>query len=229
MSATDQSFRGAAFGGFNRQDVMRYIEASSKEHSAKLSQLKKALETEKKTREELENQMASAGIREDDSTGRAQRAEEHLAETNSKLNTAMAELEEKTARLTAAERELADLREQVERFAPEAIAYEGLKDRCATIELEAHQRAQAVEDASIAAAEATHAQLTAWVEKVRGSYGRLCQDVSATLTHADSELIRAQHSLDGVSDEFAGHDAALEAIVNAYETVALPKELVSVG
>ncbi|MEG1073328.1 MAG: hypothetical protein RSE09_06775, partial [Oscillospiraceae bacterium] len=159
----------------------------------------------------------------------AQRAEEHLAETNGKLNTAVAELEEKTARLTAAERELADLREQVERFAPEAIAYEGLKDRCATIELEAHQRAQAVEDASIAAAEATHAQLTAWVEKVRGSYGRLCQDVSATLTHADSELIRAQHSLDGVSDEFASHDAALEAIVNAYETVALPSEPVSVG
>ncbi|MEG0442101.1 MAG: hypothetical protein RR544_07370, partial [Oscillospiraceae bacterium] len=71
MSATDQSFRGAAFGGFNRQDVMRYIETSSKEHSAKLSQLKIALETEQKAREELENQMASAGIREDDSAGRA--------------------------------------------------------------------------------------------------------------------------------------------------------------
>lgn len=229
MSATDQSFRGAAFGGFNRQDVMRYIETSSKEHSAKLSQLKIALETEQKAREDLETQMASAGIREDDSAGRAQRAEQHLAETNSKLNAATAELEEKTARLTAAERELADLRERVERFEPEAIAYEGLKDRCATIELEAHQRAQTIVDESVAAAEATRAQLTAWVEKVHGSYGRLCQDVAATLNHADSELIRAQHSLDGISDEFAGHDAALEDIVKSYESVSRPKELMSVG
>ncbi|MEG1578394.1 MAG: hypothetical protein RRY64_00420 [Oscillospiraceae bacterium] len=229
MSATDQSFRTAAFGGFNRQDVMRYIETSAKEHSAKLSQLKKALETEQKAHEELENQIASAGIREDDSVGRAQRAEEHLAETNSKLNAATAALEEKTARLTAAERELGELRDQVRRFEPEATAYEGLKDRCATIELEAHQRAQAIIDESIASTEATRVQLTAWVEKVRGSYGRLCQDVSATLVHADSELTRAQHSLDGIADEFAGHDAVLEDIVKGYEAVSAPKEPVSVG
>ncbi|MEG2455244.1 MAG: hypothetical protein RSC08_03230 [Oscillospiraceae bacterium] len=226
MSATEQSFRGAAFGGFNRQDVLRYIETASKEHNGRLAALKTQMEAEHATCISLEQRCESAELRETESAARAQRAEEHLAKVNAQHNAAQAELEEKRVRLAAAERELADLRDQVGQMAPAATAYEGLKDRAATIELEAHQRAQSIVETAEKTAETTRKQLCAWVEKVRSSYGRLCADVSATLSHADGELERAQHSLAGVSDEFSDYDAALKEIADAFQAGVTPKPIV---
>ena len=39
MSATELQFRTAAFGGFQKQDVLSYIESSNHTHAEKLEQL----------------------------------------------------------------------------------------------------------------------------------------------------------------------------------------------
>ena len=36
-------FRTSAFGGFNKQDVMAYLEKSAREHSGKIAELQKEL------------------------------------------------------------------------------------------------------------------------------------------------------------------------------------------
>ena len=40
----DNQFRNAAFGGFNRQDVMEYLERTAREHSEELAQLRARLD-----------------------------------------------------------------------------------------------------------------------------------------------------------------------------------------
>ena len=37
MSAGETQFRTAAFGGFQKQDVLNYIETAAREHAEKLS------------------------------------------------------------------------------------------------------------------------------------------------------------------------------------------------
>ena len=43
-----QQFRSAAFGGFNKQDVLNYIETTNREHAAAVESLKKSLRFNKK-------------------------------------------------------------------------------------------------------------------------------------------------------------------------------------
>ena len=55
MSATELQFRTSAFGGFHKQDVLSYIEASGREHAAQLEAVQKELETAQKELEEARN------------------------------------------------------------------------------------------------------------------------------------------------------------------------------
>ena len=46
-------FRNAAFGGFNRRDVLEYIELSARENNAKLRDLTERLEAVEREKAEL--------------------------------------------------------------------------------------------------------------------------------------------------------------------------------
>ena len=52
----DNQFRNAAFGGFNRQDVMDYLERTAKEHSEELAQLRARLDEDEKQLVRLEGE-----------------------------------------------------------------------------------------------------------------------------------------------------------------------------
>lgn len=218
MSATEHPFRGAAFGGFNRKDVIHYIETANRTHREKIAQLQGNLEAEGATRLSLESKLAAAESQAAAAEARAKKAEEDLARVSAELRGLTASAEGKTIRLEALERENSDLREQVRRMTPAASAYESLKDRAATIELEAHNRAANIVAEAEGSAESIRAAVLAWVEKVKASYLRLRGDASATLTHTGGELERARRALESADGALSAQDEELERLFSACQS-----------
>jgi len=208
MSATEHQFRGVAFGGFNRQDVLTYVEAAISEHGRQMELLQQELKRGAEARAEQAAALSEAQTREAQSVKEKERL-------SIELSAAQSQLAEKSAALANAERELALLREQVKTMGPDAEAYVHIKDRAATIELEAHLRAQAILDEGEAQAKASRVRAEEWLRKVQAGYDRLRTDVDATVSHASGELERIQKLLGGIMDGFAVHDEAWEALLNA--------------
>ena len=125
-------FRTAAFGGFRKEDVLAYLEQSSKAHSERVNALQRELEQAKAAC--AEDQKENSGL-----TGEVTRLQEKLAQFSADLTAA-------TARKNELEQLTAQLQSELEAMRPAAEAYEAIKERTAGIELEAHGRAQAIEE-----------------------------------------------------------------------------------
>jgi len=194
----------SAMGGFNRQDVLTYIDAAAKSHAQDMEQIRAELE---QTRNQLQEFQARAEAAETQVTELAPRA--------AQMEKATAELEAKRSALAAAEREIKELRAKVAMLEPKAEAYEAVKEKTAGIELEAHQRAKQVTDEAQAHAAAIRSQTEQWLTKVKGSYERLRTDVEATINHTAGELERAGKALTQVNREFREHDVAMQAVSDA--------------
>lgn len=196
-----QQFRSALFGGFNRQDVLTYIETAARSHAEELEALRQELEQTQKDLEEARTKAVTA-----------QAESERLAPRAAQMEKSTAELEEKRSGLAAAERELKELRARVAMLQPKADAYEAVKDKTAGIELEAHQRAKQVVAEAQKEADALRVRTEQWLSKVRGSYERLRTDVEASITHTAGELERAGKAVADLNREFRDHDAAMQAL-----------------
>ena len=152
MSDTELQFRTSTFGGFQKQDVLNYIETSNQEHREKLEAVRREL---------AEAEAAKAAQAEETAAAQAQTEakEKELQALRGELAAAHKEAEERKLEISLLEEELekakqrladteARLKESEEKLAkagPAAEAYEKVKDRTAGIELEAHCRAQAVQ------------------------------------------------------------------------------------
>ena len=81
------------------------------------------------------------------------------------------------SKLAVARAELARLQEQVALLEPTAQKYEELKDRVATVELDAHRKAQATVDEAQAQVEAMKEGAQQWISGILGQYDQLRQAV----------------------------------------------------
>lgn len=211
MSAGEYRFRSSPFG-FNRQDVIHYIEAIHRDYAAQLQSLKKDLEWEQGQRSQVEEQ-GSLASQEAVAAGKdAQRSKEELTKVLDELQEAQRQREELRLKLKAAQEELDALQMAADRMAPAARAYETLKEKAADIELDAHKRAQTIIKEGEAQAELTRRQVEDWVRQVESSYSRLRADVAATLAHVSSELGRTADSLQNVTAELDGHGQQLHSL-----------------
>jgi len=200
----EQQFRSAAIGGFNRQDVLNYIESATRRHAEELQELREELERVKLELEQTRSRAVSA-------EGEVER----LAPRAAQMEKSTAELEEKRSGLAAAEREMKELRARVAMLEPKAAAYEAVKDKTAGIELEAHQRARQVVEQAQKNADEVRVRTEQWLAKVRGSYERMRTDVEATITHTAGELERAGKAVVELNREFKQHDAAMQAVAES--------------
>ena len=118
------AIRSVAFGGFDKEDVARYIEQLSQE-TEKLREERDALQEKadclEKEAEELRTQVQE-------------------------LTKAREELSAEMARLAPLEKENAQLKEQVEALRPDAEAHVMLRGQVGAIECEARQRAAELEE-----------------------------------------------------------------------------------
>ena len=205
MNENEFQFRTAALGGFHKQDVLSYLERSAKEHREKTAELERELAGVKADKARLEEEK-----------GEMERRQVLLEEENQRLAADLADREAALADATAgketAERQEAALQEEAEKLRPAAKAYEAVKDRTASIELEAHGRAQAIEEEGRQKAKKHQQELVDWSAQLQAAYHRLRSDMDATLVHAIRELERAGQSLEGPSGELVVQDEALKII-----------------
>lgn len=216
MNENEFQFRTSAFGGFQKQDVMNYLERNAREHAEAVAALQKELAEEKVARAEGEEKLSDL-----------EKRLAALEEEKSTLSAQLAEREEELRRVKEEREELqtmaAGLQDQVDKLAPAAAAYEAVKDRTASIELEAHGRAQAIEQEGRQKAKKCQEQVKEWFAKTRQVYARLQTDMQATLGHAVRELERAGQSMSGLHDSLDGQEDALEAIQAQIEALDGPK------
>ncbi|NBI66614.1 hypothetical protein D1646_07245 [Pseudoflavonifractor sp. 60] len=106
---------------------------------------------------------------------------------------------------------------------PDAQAFVQLKERTAGVELDAHRRAQAVQEKAASDAQRTRRQVNQWLQRLGREYEALRSQVEATAAHAASELERADACLEKVNQMLGDQEAALEQLVQAYNKTDLDR------
>lgn len=163
------SIKSVTFGGFDKKDVIQYIEQGA--------EAQKALQAEN---DSLRQQVAAltaegASLREQLEQLTAQHTE--LQDTLTQERAARLELEQ-----------LKPLQEEIDRLRPDAEAYAQFREKIGAIECEARKRAGDLEAASLA-------QLRQTVSLFRTQYQSLMQTFESTASHVTGELRKVEVNL----------------------------------
>lgn len=185
MDTVIQKFR-TAIGGFNRQDVQQYMEQLSADHRRELDELQKRLEQAEQRNQELEAALSGAESEKSGAAAEEAKVRASLETSTRTLAKLRGELSQTESKLTVARRELERLQNQVGTLEPMAESYVQLKDRVATVELDAHRRAQDTVDAARAEAERVRADTQEWLDGVLEQYGRLRRGMDELLIQAQA-------------------------------------------
>ena len=183
MANSAHGFRKAIFGGFNRRDVLDYFERYARENQEQMERLQAELKRTQEERTEYGAQMRSA-----------------LEEKDTALEHARAEMEAVRARMAELEGTVSELQEKVARLEPQARGYEILKDRVATVELDAHQKAQVTLDRAKVKADGIRADTARWMDEFDAQYARLRGQVRDCADLA----IRAEEAFSALEDDYQG-------------------------
>ncbi len=183
MDPVIQKFRGAV-GGFNRRDVLQYIEQISAAHRKEVAALQKDLARCEDERRKLEATLAGLENEKGSVAAEEARVRASLEESTATLSRLRGELGDTETQLLAARGELERYQSEVAELAPLAKNYEELKDRVATVELDAHRKAQATVDEAKAQAEQIREETRRWLESVMTRYGSVRGAVDQLLCSA---------------------------------------------
>lgn len=215
MGEGSNRFRGAAFGGFNRQDVLNHLAKVDQEYSQTTDQLKGELETLRSAAEENQAQLQQA-------EGQLAQETQISQDFLSRLEKAQAALEEQTAALRTLEGEAEALRAAVSQLEPRALAYDRLKERTAAIELDAHERAQVTLEIARAEAETLRRQTLDWMREIQKSYLALRSRMEENFVCSRQELAQIGDAFQRTSREFGEYGIAIEALIRKAEGGAPP-------
>lgn len=201
----DHQFRTAAFGGFNRQDVLDYLASSALANQQQLQAVQEQLD---QSRKELEESAAQKD--------EIQALQAQAEELQSQLAQAKVREQELTKALEAAQQRVQQLDLRVTQLEPDAMAYAAVKERSAGVELEAHRRAQAVQEKAEYDAQRLRRQVNQWLQRLEQEYEGLRGQVEATVSHAASQLEQAGGYLGQVVSLMGEQEAVLEGLARAY-------------
>lgn len=176
--------KSVAFGGFDKQDVISYIERTAQEAATLQQELQSQADALRKQLEEAER--AGDALREELEKMRRSReeAEGRLAE-EAAVRAALEPVQQEAEQLR---REMAALRAEHEKLLPDAQAYAQFRERIGAIECEARKRAADLE-------EATCAQLRQTVDQFRRQYQILMSTFETTASHVNGELRKVEVNL----------------------------------
>lgn len=173
----NNTFKSVTFGGFDKQDVIRYIEQTAKEAA-------EVRETLEKENEDLRGRVERLNTR---LTAASSRAEALEAERQTLKEQLEREIAARQA-LEPAKPEAERLAEEVEKLRPDAEAYAQFRERIGAIECEARKRAADLEEATIA-------RLEGIIAAFREQYGTLASSFDATAAHVTGELRKVEVNL----------------------------------
>ncbi len=190
--AVTHSFR-RSIGGFNREDVVHYIEYLNSKHTAQVHQLQE--ENQQLQQQVAELQKAAADTSKlDELQRRCEQLQEQLTQANAD-NAAL------TCRISDGEHELAQLRAE----------RESREQELATKELEAYRRAEQVErvakeraDQIYQQATGTLAQATTQVDQAASMFRQIADQVTGQMSRLQSAVDSSRSALmDAASTMYA--------------------------
>ena len=222
----ENTFKSSVFGGFNRDDVIRYIEKTALESKQQIESLEQESDGLCRENADLRDKLAAAERERDqlaesyDTASGAQEAlkkgltaaQETIAELRAKLEdtTRKADYAQKEherlreAQKAEHEREMQKVLSELSELRTQAEEYGRVKAHIADIELSARERADALDAATRAKLQAYIASCTSQCAQVLATLGSTCESVSTALRHADEAVSRlpgAFTTLEGQLDE----------------------------
>lgn len=223
MNELELQFHTAVFGGFQKQDVLTYLETSALENTQKIAGLQREIEEASEARGQAEN-------RADEAQSRISRLERENRELNEALFSQeefMAqlkqELAERNAERDSLKQELSQLNAQLEALRPLAEGYEAIKDRTAGIELEAHGRAQIIEREAKEKAQSIREEMDGWCNQLRDSYTKLQHEAEASLSRVSQEIQVLGQNLSQISVTYQAQEKILDKLQSSVELITGPK------
>ncbi|MBQ7713517.1 MAG: hypothetical protein IJT71_01355 [Oscillospiraceae bacterium] len=185
----EKRFRASLFGGFNRKDVVEYIEKNAAAANERIAALEKDVDELVKENHALR-----------DSLSDAEGTRDQLSVT---LRESYAEQDSLRAERDAAVTERDALRAEAERLRPQAEEYAAIKSSLAELELAAHRRADAYE------AE-TREKLDALLRDCRAQCERLLAAADTTCANVASELQQGAENVSRLPDALRALRAGLD-------------------
>lgn len=223
MSNTGNRFRTVAFGGFHKQDVLDYITSFSKDYQNQIAGLKQKTEQAQRENAQLAEKAESAEAARSELVSEREWLSAELAQRTAALEQAQRELAELKQTHEKAAARLAELEEKLPGLEEDAAAYTVLKDRTATIELEAHCKAQETVEQAQAQAARIRGELENWLRRVQSGYQHLRTDVLDTVVHLHGELEQCKTVLEEAEPAFRQHDESLTELLQCERAAAGPK------
>lgn len=214
MDGGSNQFRGAAFGGFNRQDVLSYLATVETEHESITTTLRSELEETQNARTEDRKRLKEAETSLEQERKRTANLEEELEkseEARKKSDEALQQAQDQIKQLRAF---IADLE-------PKAIAYGRIKERAAAIELDAHERAQETLDQAKQEVAVIQQDCIRWIQEVQAGYERLRSGLNETFVKSTIELELICKSFDRITQEFDGHEDMMLEIRSKVEDMKI--------
>ncbi len=222
MSNQENRFRTVAFGGFHKQDVLNYITSASKDYQDQSVDLKKQAEAAQKERDALAEKYAAAEEARKKYAVDCERYSTTLTARTDALTRAERELSALKAAHEQAVARLAELEGRLPQLEADADAYAVLKDHTATIELEAHRKAQEIVDQAQSQSAKIRNELDGWLRRVQSTYQHLRTDMTAAVNQLSGELERGVKALNEIPETFRQHDETLADLMEC-ERAAGPK------
>ena len=193
------SFRSVPFGGFDKQDVVRYIEQASEKAAAVQRELQEENHSLRSKTAELEDQVEDL--------------QSQLEELKHERDRLQADLKAEAAHrkklepLRPLESETARLRAEVEKLRPDAMAYAQFRERLASIECDARKRADDLEAAA-------QKRMRQTVDTFRSQYQALMSTFEVASGHMSAELRKIEVSLSQLPHAMDKTTAALDALTD---------------
>lgn len=198
MEPVIQKFR-TALCGFNRRDVQQYLEQTAAAHQTEVEELKEQLAQAQERESRLADSLSGMESEKGSAAAAEAKVRASLEDSTRTLSKLRGELSQTESKLLVARRELERLQAQVGQMAPMAESYAQLKDRVATVELDAHRKAQDTLSEAQREAEQIREETHRWLEDVMAQYGALCQGMNVLLEQARTvgQLADQAKALDG--------------------------------
>ena len=175
-----RKFRTALFG-FNRKDVQQYVEQAAGEYREEFVRLQERLEQTEERCASLEAALSGAQSEKSGAAAEEAKVRASLEESTRALSRLRGELSQSESKLMVARQALERMKVQLDTLEPMAESYAQLRDRVATVELDAHRKAQDTVDEAKAEAERIRAEARAWLDGVLAQYDQLRQGMDAML------------------------------------------------
>ena len=172
----DASFKTCLFGGFDREDVVKFIEKTAAENQEQLETLEAELNALRAQRDEAaaENE-ALRGLTEEDAC---------LREENARLREQLAQ----------AQASAEALRQEAEALRGPAAEYQSLKEHVADIEISAHRRTEEFRAKAMERLAQCIAQQRAWCSQRRGAYLSMNVSLLEQLRQAEQAVENADYT-----------------------------------